>query len=48
MHGATIKTVYRIQYKNAQYISLQCVPKEFSIFVHGERLMNNLSQQTLF
>jgi len=48
MHGATIKTVHCLQYKNAQYISLRRLPTEFSIFVQGERLLNNLSEQTLF
>jgi len=48
MHGAMIKAVYSLQYKNPQYISLQCVPREFSTFVQGEHLLNNLSKQTLF
>jgi hypothetical protein len=40
--------VYCLQHKNAQHISLQWVPREFSIFVKGEPLLNNPSQQTLF
>jgi len=40
--------VYCLQHKNAQHISLQWVPREFSIFVKGKHLLNNPSQQTLF
>ena len=42
-----LNTVYCLQYKNVQHISLQCLPRDFSIFVKCECL-NNSSQQTLF